>query len=91
MQQQKIYTTYDSKTESYGQPFFLPTAKAAIRAFSDECNNPESNLCRHAGDYTLFELGEYDTSKGKITVHKTPASLGLGTDYKETNIEQMKV
>ena len=56
----EIFTIYDAKAESYTTPFFQPKFGIAERLFSDEVNNPESNLHKHPEDYTLFNIGTFD-------------------------------
>ena len=56
----KIYSIHDTKAEAYNTPFFQQTHGMAERIFTDESNNPESNLNKHAEDFTLFYLGEFD-------------------------------
>lgn len=72
-----IFSIYDQKADAFIQPWFLPNTATGIRAFSDAANDPETNMCKHPEDYTLFELGTFDPSKGKIKLHKVPLSLGL--------------
>ena len=78
----KIFTVYDSKAEAYLQPFFLDTVGMAIRAVSDCVNDVNHNFCRHAEDYTLFELGSYVESKGVFELHASPVSIGKLQEFK---------
>lgn len=65
----KAYAIYDSKAEAYLTPVFMPNDGTAIRAISDKLleNNTDNNLWRHAEDYTLFCVGEWDEEDGLIT------------------------
>lgn len=78
---QKIFSVYDSKAEAFATPFFMPTLGMATRAFADECSNPQSSLRKHAEDYTLFELGEFDDVSGKMDLLATPKSIGLAVEF----------
>ena len=37
------------------------------------------------GDYTLFELGEYDDCTGQMTMHEAKISLGTATEFIRSN------
>lgn len=76
-----IYSVYDAAAEAFLRPFFAPNDKLAIRAFADTVADPTHDFARHHADYTLFRLGEFDQSSGKITVEPTPKNLGLATTY----------
>ena len=80
---QKIYTVYDSKLEAYMQPFFMQSKGQAVRAFTDSVNDPSTQFNKHPEDFTLFELGEYDDSTGKVSNLPTPNSLGVALEYKK--------
>lgn len=53
----------------------------AERTFADCCNAPDHMFGKHPSDYTLFELGTYDDSKGTIAPHSTPLVIGTGIEY----------
>lgn len=80
----KVFTIYDCKAEAYNQPFFMSTKAQAIRAFQDEVNNPQSLISKHPGDYTLFEIGEYDDSTATLTCHDAKINLGVALEMKQT-------
>lgn len=72
----KIFSVYDSKVEAYIQPFFAETDAAALRMFQDAATNQEHQFCKHAGDYTLFAVGTWDTNEGKIEPLEILYNLG---------------
>lgn len=86
----KIFTVYDSKAEAYLQPFYMQSKGAAVRAFADSCNDPQSQFFKHPEDFTLFELGEYDDSTAKITSHQTLKSIGLALEFKNSDNNRIK-
>lgn len=63
-----IVSVYDSKTEAFGRPFFVPTEGAGIRSFLDEVNRiaDDNPLSKHPGDYQLYLLGYFDDSDGQF-------------------------
>jgi len=78
----KIYSVFDSKSESYTPPFYQHTEAMAIRTFADACNDKEHTFGMHPDDYTLFDLGTWDDSTGTITQDKI-VSIGNGLIYQE--------
>lgn len=77
-----MYSVFDQKAEAYARPFCAPTRGMAIRGFSDEVNRPESEMGKHAADYFLFEIGEFDEGKGILTPHVPLVSLGCAVTYR---------
>lgn len=65
----KIYSIFDSKVESYLQPFFFRNAGEAQRAVANLVNDANHGFSKHAEDYTLFEIGQWDDEKARIIMH----------------------
>lgn len=80
---QKLFTVYDSKAETYLQPFCAPTKGIAIRSFQDSVRDTSSNLHKYPEDFTLFELGSYDQSKATFSLHPSPQSVGVAIEFLE--------
>jgi len=78
----KAFSVYDSKVKAYMKPFFTTAAGHAIRSFEQAVNDPQTELCRHPADFTLFEIGEYDEDSAKFDNHNTPISLGTALTFK---------
>lgn len=64
-----ICAVYDSAIETYGRPFFVTHRGQAIRSFTDEVKNSESNseIAKHSDDFSLHSIAEYEDSTGQIT------------------------
>ncbi len=77
----KLFAIYDSKAMAYNNPIYYRTTGEALRAFATACQDPDSYLHKHPGDYTLFEIGSYDDSCAAITQPATPFSLGLAIEH----------
>ena len=60
----KAFCIHDVKAEAYNQPFFAPAKGAAIRDFTDLVNDGKSMVSKYPHDYTLFEIGNFDSSTG---------------------------
>lgn len=71
----KVFGIYDSKVEAYLTPFFMRSKGEALRALGIHANDPQHNFCKHAEDFTLFELGTWDESNGKFDVYPAPQSM----------------
>lgn len=67
----------DAKAEIYMRPWFVQTAGAAIRTFSDEVNreDKENALYNHPGDFALYEVGLFDDQEGKVYSYDIPKLL----------------
>lgn len=77
----KFYTVYDVKAEAYLDPVLEVNAAVALRRFAEAANTDESNFHRHASDYTLFETGTWDDTKGRGDWHETRVPLGCAIEF----------
>lgn len=77
----KMYTVFDVKSEAYLQPFFMQTKGQALRAWITSVNDPNTNFCKYPGDFTLFEIGEFDDSNGVITMYDSKINLGSALEH----------
>lgn len=71
-----VFSVYDSKAEAYAMPFFQKTIGLAIRSFEQAAKDPESNLYKYPGDFTLFQIGEFDEIKGVLVPLESHTNLG---------------
>lgn len=78
---QKVYSVYDSKSEGYLQPFYVKSRGEAIRGFTEIANDNNSSIGKWPADYTLFELGSFDTDTGKFDTLHTPLSCGVAIEF----------
>lgn len=63
---QHIISVFDLATETFARPFTVQHPAQAVRSFTEESNNPESEICKHAKDYELWILGSMDESTGEL-------------------------
>lgn len=77
----KAYAIWDEKASCYLQPAFHPTKGLAIREFTDIVKNPGNPINKYPGDFTLFEIGEYDNENAKLLPHPAPISIGTATEF----------
>jgi len=78
MSKHVIVAVQDRALAAFNRPFFVPTRGAAIRAFSDELNKPESPMHQHPDDYDLYELGAWDDETGKFDNTTSPQQIAIG-------------
>lgn len=67
----KIFSVRDAKVDAYLQPFFAPTHGSALRSLTDAVNDPKHEFFKHAADYSLWYLGDFDDSDGVLVRHET--------------------
>lgn len=79
----KVFSVYDSKALAFSAPFFAPTPGAAIRLFSDACNDGQTMWSKHPGDFVLYQIGEFDDGNAELSSLSPATHLGVGTDYVE--------
>ncbi|AZL82966.1 nonstructural protein [Apis mellifera associated microvirus 18] len=80
----KVFTVYDSKVEAYAQPFFCRTIGEALRSWEGACNDGQSMMSKHPGDFTLFEVAEFDEKTGTFHPRETKNNLGLAIEQKRS-------
>lgn len=66
-----VFALHDTAVKAYGQPFFMPSEAAAVRAFRSLVNDPKSQLNQSPGDFSLHFLGTFDDTHGTFTTDKT--------------------
>ncbi len=76
----KVYSVYDSKSETYSLPFFVKMEAEAHRYFQTWVNDRNHTFGMHPEDYTLFSTGDYDDANGLFTQDHID-SAGNGVQY----------
>lgn len=72
------FAIHDRALSAYGQPMFFPTEGAAMRAFADAVNDPQSGFAKHPEDYDLYRIGVYDDFEGRLESAEKPVKLSQG-------------
>lgn len=78
-----VCSVRDSAVDAFMRPFCVNTIGQAVRGFSDEAMNKESEIHKHARDYELFQLGTFDEESGKFENLAAPRSLARAVEFKE--------
>lgn len=87
----KAFAIFDDKAKAFLPPFFLPERAIAVRTFADCVNNKEHAFGRHPADYSLFQVGDFDTDSGLISpvergielIHNGLALLNVEKDERQ--------
>lgn len=81
----KMFSVYDSKAECYMAPFYFHALGQAVRAFGDTVNDPQSSMCKHPGDYTLFCVADFDDQTGMVS-NLNHVNLGKAIELKRKEL-----
>lgn len=77
----KVYSIEDVKSNVFSQPFFFIAAGQALRAFKDLANDENTQVCKHADDFRLVQLAEFDDESGEF-VSSGKVTLGFASEFK---------
>lgn len=83
----KMFTVYDSKADAYLRPFSMRTRGEAIRGFITTLNDPSTEIGKYPADFTLFEISDFDETKGLIETYPAMQNLGNGIHLKNQAME----
>ena len=86
----KMFCLYDTKAEIYHEPFYCRTVGEAERAVQMQVNDSSHHLSKFAEDYTLFEVGVFDTDKGILEPLPTLHSISKLHHYKKEEPKKKK-
>lgn len=75
----QVYAIYDSKSKTFGQPFFSNTNGTAQRDFTNLVNDRQTQVNKYPDDFTLHHIGEYDDALGLVSPPDTGAPILLTT------------
>jgi len=82
-----VFSVFDSKVGAFLTPFFSRNRATALRSFTSAVQDTSTDFYRYAGDYTLFEIGEWDAEKGVFSQHEAKVNLGLASQFLELAVE----
>jgi len=85
-----MFSIYDSKAEAYNNPFYARNEATARRMFGAAAMDPNTDLHKFGGDFTLFMVGEFDEDTGLL--HRPPlgggAFINCGTALQAVQLVQ---
>lgn len=79
------FSVFDSAAKLFMQPFFARTRGEAMRSFMDACSDEKHQFSRHAMDYSLYVVGQFDEDDGLLIPQAEPERLMSALDVKRGN------
>lgn len=76
-----VFSIRDIKTDSFMTPFFQTHKPAAMRMFADLCVDKSSMIGKHPEDFSLYQVGAYDSQTGLLIPADKPDYLAQATDF----------
>jgi hypothetical protein len=67
MNELKMYSVYDTKSELFSSPHFLQSDGVAVRSFSTACDDPKTQLAMYPEDFSLYCVGTFNIESGNIS------------------------
>lgn len=71
-----IFSIYDQKSEHFAAPFLSHNHKTAIRSMLDCVDDENHPFGAHPSDYSLYNLGTFNSDTGLYDLHDSPVCLG---------------
>lgn len=68
-----LYSIYDTVAKVFNKPFVEFNNETAKRSFFESLQEQ-----KHAKDYSLYHIGEYDDHNGQIVPNKEPTRIADG-------------
>jgi len=67
-----LFSIYDKKTETYGDPFPVAHNEIAIRGYEEATNTPGTFLYKNPFDYQLCYCGKFNQETGALESLQQP-------------------
>lgn len=61
-----LYSVHDVKADAFDRPFPATNDAVAVRMFMSACQDANSLMHQHPGDYALYCLGQFDDYSGEL-------------------------
>ena len=81
-----MYSIYDQCAEVHNTPVPALNVGPVLREFTDLANNPNDPIGKHPEHYSLWELGEFDNSAGKLIPHDNKVHCANAIDLVQAPI-----
>lgn len=64
----KIFSVYDAKADSFGQPMFVVNEAVMFRMMKDEVlrGGADNLVAKHPQDFAVYLIGEFNDESGMI-------------------------
>lgn len=80
----QVLSAFDKKARSFLQPFYASHMDVGVRSFKEAANTPEHQVCKHAQDFALYRLGQWDDESGKFELFPQPVHLAEALALKKS-------
>lgn len=77
----KVFAIHDAKAGFFQVPFLMTSVGQAIRAVTDLAADPSSMLARHPGDFSLYQIAEWDDASAMFSALVPVLHLGGGEAF----------
>jgi hypothetical protein len=81
--QHLILTVKDTKIDAYLKPFYVHSEEHALRDMTTIANTPEHPIGKNVEDYSLYLIGTYEDTTGKIISLDLPKHITNLLDLKK--------
>lgn len=75
-----LYTIYDSAAEVHSPPHMILNHGAAIRVFTELCNDPKTQPGKNPEHFSLWYLGSYNELNGCFKADLAPLRIISGME-----------
>ena len=83
----QIFSLYDEKAKSYNTPQYMGHKGEGIRALQTTLEQKDSMLGKYPEDYSLYKLGDFETTTGEITGLTPPELVIRASELKAEKSE----
>lgn len=77
----KMFMIFDSAVGAFDRPLFAHSKGEMLRDWNMVVNDEKLKFKQAPGDYTLFEVGEFDNISGQVTMYQAKSNLGTATEF----------
>lgn len=77
----KMYAILDAAAKAYGPPMVFTTNGLAIREFQAIAENSANHIKKHPADFSLWEIGEYDSEDASVLAARGLKPLAQATEF----------
>jgi len=76
----KLFSVHDIKAQTYLNPQTYRNQGEALRSFETAVKQKDCPFNMYPHDYSLVELGSWDSDKGTIIPHESPQHLIVASE-----------
>lgn len=80
----KMYAILDAAAKAFGPPMVFTTNGLAIREFQSIAENSANHIKKHPSDFSLWEIGEFDSDDAAVSGNKGLKPLATATEFFQT-------